>query len=329
MMSDKVTITAISVIIPVYNDAGNLERCLNRLFLSTFDDFECIVVDDGSTDASAAVARCHDVNLIQISNAGPAAARNQGARQARGRILFFMDADVLCHKDTLEKGYQAFQRDNIDAVFGSYDDEPAHNGFVSQFKNLYHHFTHQGAREEAHTFWAGCGAIRRDIFLDMGGFNTTYRKPMIEDIELGYRLTKAGYRIRLVRALQVKHLKKWTLIQLIKTDVFQRGIPWTVLMLQNRRFQNDLNVSKGQRICVALVFSLVLLFFLPLLYGLLYTLFVTLAVIRLNLKLYRFFLYKRGVVFSIKALFLHLLYYFYSGISFLIGNVQYYILRRF
>jgi glycosyltransferase involved in cell wall biosynthesis len=327
-MSDKVSHAAISVIIPVYNDADNLERCLNRLFLSTFEDFECIVVDDGSTDASAAVARCHDVNLIQISNAGPAAARNQGARQARGRILFFIDADVLCHADTLEKVYQAFQRDNIDAVFGTYDDEPAHKGVVSQFKNLYHRFTHQRAREEAHTFWAGCGAIRRDIFLDMGGFNTKYRKPMIEDIELGYRLTKAGYRIRLIKALQVKHLKKWTLIQLIKTDVFQRGIPWTILMLKNRKLQNDLNVGKGQRICVALVFSLVLLFFLPSLYGLLYAFFAILAVILINFKLYLFFLYKRGFVFSIKALFLHLLYYLYSGISFLIGNVQYHILKR-
>ncbi|MBD3383812.1 glycosyltransferase [candidate division KSB1 bacterium] len=327
-MSDKDSVAAISVIIPVYNDARNLDRCLNHLFLSAFDDFECIVIDDGSTDDSAAVARCHDVKLIQISNSGPAAARNHGVRKAGGRILFFIDADVLCHQDTLEKVYQAFQRDNVDAVFGSYDDEPAHNGMVSQFKNLYHHFTHQTAREEAHTFWAGCGAVRREVFLNMDGFNTKYRKPMIEDIELGYRLTKAGYSIRLVKALQVKHLKKWTLIQLIKTDVFQRGIPWTVLMLQNRRFQNDLNVSKGQRLCVSLVFSLVLLFFLPPLCGLFYAFFVILAVILFNLKLYRFFLNKRGMVFSIKALFLHLLYYLYSGISFLIGNVQYHILRR-
>ena len=69
------------------------------------------------------------------------------------------------------------------------------NNFVSQYKNLFHHFVHQDASGTATSFWAGCGAIRRDIFLRLGGFNTAYKRPSIEDIELGYRLTRAGHRI--------------------------------------------------------------------------------------------------------------------------------------
>ncbi len=316
------------MIIPVFNDAANLDCCLTGLFASSYNNFECLVIDDGSTDASAAVARRYPVNLVQRRNSGPAAARNDGARRAGGKILFFIDADVLCHKDTLEKVAGAFKSCDVDAVFGSYDDEPAQEHFISQFKNLYHHFTHQNARQQAHTFWAGCGAVKRDLFLTLGGFDTQYRKPMIEDIELGYRMSRQGYRIRLIKDLQVKHLKKWTLVQLIKTDLFHRGIPWTILILKNKQFQNDLNVSSGQRLCVALVFSLLLSFVLPLPCALLYSIVVIAGIVGLNLKLYQFFWQKRGPRFALKAVLPHLLYYFYSGISFIIGNIKYYMTSR-
>jgi glycosyltransferase involved in cell wall biosynthesis len=92
---------------------------------------------------------------------GPAAARNRGAREARGEILFFIDADVCVAPDSLERVAENFAEDPaLDALMGSYDDSPGSPDFLSQYKNLMHHFVHQAGRETASTFWSGCGAIR-------------------------------------------------------------------------------------------------------------------------------------------------------------------------
>src|SRR5947207_1321887 len=83
----------------------------------------------------------------------------------------------------------------LTALIGSYDESPLSAGFVSQYRNLLHCYTHQNGRREASTFWAGCGAMRRDRFVHHAGFDERYRYPSIEDIELGVRLRQAGERI--------------------------------------------------------------------------------------------------------------------------------------
>ena len=179
----------ISIIIPVYNSADHLRRCLAALRASDYPHYECLVVDDGSTDESATVAAQLDARVLTLPGGpyGPAHARNEAAKAAEGDILFFIDADVVIHSDMLRKVAQAFEGDpSIAAVFGSYDTQPAENNFVSQYKNLFHHFVHQHANREATTFWTGCGAVRRAVFLALGGFDAQrYRRPSIEDIEFG------------------------------------------------------------------------------------------------------------------------------------------------
>jgi len=80
--------------------------------------------------------------------------------------------------------------------------------------------------------WAGCGAVRRAAFVEVGGFQEGYLRPSIEDIELGYRLSESGGRIRLAAEVQVRHLKRWTLASIVRTDVWRRGVPWTELLLE-------------------------------------------------------------------------------------------------
>jgi hypothetical protein len=130
---------------------------------------------------------------------------------------------------------------------------------VSQFKNLFHHFVHQHSNEEASTFWSGCGAVRRQAFLEAGGFDAVrYDRPCIEDIELGYRLREAGHRIRLLKNIQVKHLKRWSLRDMVRTDVFDRGVPWTILLLEKKQLPNDLNLQLTQRLSGMLSYSILL-----------------------------------------------------------------------
>jgi hypothetical protein len=104
-------------------------------------------------------------------------------------------------------------------------DGTAERKFLSQFKNLLHHYVHQNAAEEAGTFWAGCGAVRKKAFLDAVGFSEAYTLPSIEDVELGYRLKASGKTIRLLKALQVTHLKRWPFAGLIRSDIAGRAIP--------------------------------------------------------------------------------------------------------
>jgi glycosyltransferase involved in cell wall biosynthesis len=250
----------ISVVIPVRNAADHLRDCLEHLNQSPIRPLERIVIDDGSSDDSAAVARDHGATVIRCERQGPAAARNLGAKAARGDILLFLDADVRIHGDTIQRVLWNFDSDSqLDAVIGSYDDSPGSRDFISLYKNLMHCFQHQHARAAACTFWTGCGAIRRDVFLAYSGFDQRYRRPAIEDIELGYRLTRNNRKILLDRSIQVKHLKRWTFLNVLKTDIVYRGIPWTELILRDRHMPNDLNVKVSERISVALAFILVAL----------------------------------------------------------------------
>jgi glycosyltransferase involved in cell wall biosynthesis len=246
----------ISVIIPVLNGSKFIRECLEGVFSSEYHDYECIIVDDGSTDGTQDIACEYDITLKQLVNGphGPAYARNQGAELATGDILFFVDADVVVKPDTLSKIAASFENHpTYVAVFGSYDESPDEGGFISQYKNLFHHYVHQQANEDGGTFWSGCGAVRREIFLVMGGFDhKRFPKPSIEDIDLGIRLRENGHKIRLDKSIQVKHLKRWTLIGLILTDVMDRAIPWTTLILQSKKLPNDLNLKMPQRLSAGL-----------------------------------------------------------------------------
>lgn len=312
----------VSIIVPVYNGGMFIEQCLDALTESSYQSYELIVVDDGSTDESAEISRQKHVRVLQTSRrqSGPAAARNYGAQKAEGSILFFVDADVVVQPITVAQIAADFLKyPDIAAVFGSYDDSPAESNFLSQYKNLYHHYIHQRSSSDATTFWAGCGAVRREVFTAVGGFNERqYPKPSIEDIELGYRIKNLGWKILLDKKMQVKHLKRWTVGSLLRTDIVYRAIPWSKLILENRHMVNDLNLKTSDRLSAGLVGlssgSLLLSFFDP---RLLYiTLFLLAIVFTLNYKLYRFFMNKKGVVFAALVFPWQIIYYFYSAVTY-------------
>jgi glycosyltransferase involved in cell wall biosynthesis len=318
---------SVSVVVPVYNGGESFRRCLSALAGAEPPPDEIVVVVDGATDDSAQWAQAHGVRVTRTpTRSGPAHARNLGASLARGDILFFVDADVLIRPDAIGQLAGLFRGDpDLTAVFGSYDDAPAATNFLSQYKNLFHHYVHQTAREEASTFFGACGAIRRDIFLDLGGYDRCYRKPAIEDIELGYRLKEAGHQIRLCKTLQVKHLKRWDILSLLRADFLQRAVPWTELILRDRRFINDLNLRYASRLSVILTFGLLAALigacFWP---GLLVFAGVAiLLLLALNAPLYRFFQRKRGLWFALQAISWHWLYYLYSGLAFFVGMIRY------
>jgi len=320
----------ISIIVPVYNNSKELSECLSALIASSTPHSEIIVVDDASTDDTSSVAARMGVRVLRLpKNSGPAAARNYGARHAQGDILFFVDADVIvapggvnCVREVLEEHL------DVAAVFGSYDTVPRATGVISQYRNLLHHFVHQNGNSDASTFWAGCGAVRRSAFHEIGGFDEKrFPRSSIEDIDLGYRLRRAGHRILLHKGLQVTHLKQWTLRSVVRTDFLCRAIPWSRLILEQKNAPNDLNLKGGQRLSVALVglacvFSLLAPFRVELLTLPTLALF---GVIILNRELYSFFFRSRGSLFTAACIPLHFLYYLYSGLGYLYAWIEFHV----
>lgn len=331
-MNNSDIMPQLSVVVPVHDAPEDLRRALKALTNSTFREFELIVVDDCSREKTPAevAASFGALYLRTAHRIGPAGARNLGVRHTRAPVVVFVDADVELRPDAL--GLIAAQFEvgtQLAAVFGSYDNSPGCSDFVSRYKNLFHHYIHQASREEAVTFWAGCGAIRKSVFNELGGFDENrYQEPSIEDIELGFRVTRAGWGIRLLRELQVKHWKKWTLRNLLHSDIFRRAMPWTRLILSTRQMPRDLNLSYSSRLSSVVVNVAVVLvaaaslsaarlfprislgWLLPSI-GL-----AMLLLVILNRGLYGFFWREHGWRFTTAALLMHWFYYLYCGVVF-------------
>jgi glycosyltransferase involved in cell wall biosynthesis len=329
--SDAATATGggISIIMPVYNGHDFIVRSLPPLvdMVKRGEVREVIVVDDSSTDDTAQLATDMGARVIPSGGRlGPGAARNQAAEQAVGDILWFVDADVIIHDDAAGYMHEGFAEPGIVAVFGSYDDNPPAQNFLSQYKNLVHHFYHHRGRKEASTFWSGCGAVRKDAFMAAGGFDVElYTRPSIEDIELGYRLREAGGKILLIPELLSTHLKEWRFVNLIHTEVFCRAIPWSRLMISRSGIVDDLNVSTGERLR-ALLAGVLLLVFLAGLVGLLpwWSFLPVLAIAAYaNRSLVTLFYRRKGLLFAIMGLLYHQLYYLYSSFAFVYSWLEY------
>jgi len=324
---------SVSIIIPVYNGGESFRQCLNSLSRWA-TEAEVIVVADGESDNSWKLAKEYGASVIRLPESkGPANARNLGAKAAAADILFFIDADVTIHSTTVAKVNEAFQSDPaLAALIGSYDDAPGATNFLSQYKNLFHHYTHQQGKAEASTFWGACGAIRRDVFLQMGGFDASYRRPCIEDIELGYRLRQAGHSIRLCKDIQVKHLKHWTGVSLLRAEVFYRALPWMALLLrlkqthpeQYRQVTSDLNLKRSSRLSIVLIYSVGIGLFFSIFWPIAIwaVLGSAIALFVINFPVYQFFYRKRGFLFAVRVLPWHWFYYFYSGLAFVIGTLR-------
>ncbi len=313
----------VSIIVPVRNGGPAFGRCLESLAGLNPAPDEVIIVEDGDSDGGGSLAGEFGFSLLRRDDrGGPAGARNDGAAQARGDILFFIDADVTLPPDALARVLAAFETEPaLSAVIGSYDDAPAAGNFLSQYRNLFHHYIHQTSGAEAGTFWGACGAIRREAFERMGGFDESYRSASVEDIELGYRLRQAGCRIRLCKGLQVKHWKAWKPLGLVATDFARRALPWTALLLRTGRMDKDLNLRTSSRVSVALscllLAGLLAAPFWPWL--LLGAGVLAAALLAINWPVYRFLASKRGWRFALASCPWHWIYYLTCGTAFALG----------
>lgn len=315
----------VSLVITAHRSGPMLDACLASAQALNPAPMEVIVAVDGAApDVLTAVLKC-GFRVVGLPMApGVSAARNKGAQAASGDILIFVDSDVQMPRNFLAGAATAFARyPEAAAVIGSYDDAPECPSLVSRYRNLLHHYTHQLGAEQANTFWAACGAIRRDVFTSAGGFDEAYVLPSVEDIDLGYRLRQAGHAIRLAPEWQLKHLKSWRLRDLFLTDFMCRALPWSMLLRREGRIDNDLNISWFSRLSAGLI----LIAALALLTGLFHPVGFVLpvaalaAATALNWDFYRFLASRAGVAFAAFSMPLHWIYFLVGASGFAVGMV--------
>lgn len=305
----------VSVIIPVYNAEYTLDLCLEAVAASDYMNFEVLVVFDGPSEQAAEIAGSREVRVFEnAGRQGAAYTRNVGADAARGSIFFFVDADCILDPDAISIAVREILAGEH-AIFGSYRSETRAPGFFTRFKNYQHHFTHQQADPVQTSFWSGCGAITRQAFDEVRGFDVKLQA--LEDVEFGYELSRRGYTIKLVKNMRAEHLKRYSLLRLIKSDLFARAIPWTRLVLSGRSELGKLNTGKRGKRSVSLTGLTLTATPIEPLAGAVFFL----AVCALNAPLLRFIGERRGLAFAAASSLTLFMHFMICGAGFVIGNV--------
>lgn len=229
----------VSVIIPNHNGAKTIARCLEAAFASDHPDFEVIVVDDASSDGSAEIVARFPCRQVRLRcRRGAAGARNSGAAQARGELLFFTDADCLLRADTLAAACRAIAtHDPTTVVGGTYTPRPADDSFFSLFQSVFIHHSETKRIEDPDYAATHALAIRAETFQRHGGFAEAFL-PILEDVEFSHRLRRAGCRLVIDPAVQVQHVFNFNLLRSLRNARI-KAMYWTLYSLRNRDLLAD------------------------------------------------------------------------------------------
>lgn len=218
------TNTRFSVIIPAYNAEKTLSFCLEALADQSVpkENYEVIVVDDGSTDETSKIAKGFNVKYIFQTNRGPATARNRGARKAAGGIILFTDSDCIPEHSWIQEMVSPFSDTEVVGVKGAYKTRQtklAARFAQAEFEDRYDLLQKSPSIDMIDTYSA---AFKKDIFLSIGGFDESFPVANNEDTDLSYRLAAAGSKLVFNPGAFVYHTHPDTFMKYLKLK-FWRG----------------------------------------------------------------------------------------------------------
>jgi GT2 family glycosyltransferase len=204
---------SISIVVPTFNGASRIGNCLAELQLQTKGhDAEILVVNDGSTDQTAGIVRQYpNVRLITQANAGPAAARNHGASEASGAILLFTDDDCVPGPGWLASMLEPFDDMQVVGAKGTY--RTRQKNIVARFVQIEYEDRYRLMNKFRYIDFVDTysAAFRRDRFLEMEGYDSSFPVACAEDIELSYRMSARGWKMKFVPEATVYHTHPHTL----------------------------------------------------------------------------------------------------------------------
>ncbi len=314
----------ISVIIPAYNAEKEIEACLSAVYRSKRAPDEVIVVDDASAPGrSGPIAGKFNCRVIKNEvNKGPAESRNIGAFAAKGDIIVFLDSDIIVSEDTLSKIADSFkQYPQLAGAWGIMSKRHPHTNFCSQYKNLFLHFFSMQLDQFGAHFVSAVAAVKKDIFVECGGFDTKFKTVCMEDVELGGRLGRKGYKIHLNKDAEVVHTKYYSFVKLVKNDYHKCKV-FAVLLLENP--ENGALKTNYIMSNIPLYLSILALFFIPFYRPAGYIAIIFFAVfVALNGKFLRFLFSEKGPAFALKGLLMVIVERLIIALAFVAGAVEF------
>lgn len=329
----------VSIIIPSYNAQKSIVLLLSSIYKSLKVDklqIEVLVIDDCSHDETILTVEKFILNHTKISikilalkkNKGPAHARNIGARHASGTILFFLDSDVVLHTNSLFELIYSFHDPDIHALTGVWDKKQTNHAFFPKFKALRdwsYWINERDPKNYYYLFSTRVAAIKRDLFLRLGGFDETYKTALVEDIELTYRIARR-YAVIFNPKVSVHH--EFEDFIPIARKYFWRSYYWSKIYRERKKFDPVATTGKeaittiSAGLFVVLTFAyfvLSIVYYVLSIEGLLFIYFKYLLLTTLYIILFihlwgvrkflAFCLKEEGAVFTIKAFFTGIILY--------------------
>ena len=307
----------ISIVIPTYNASGFMPGLLDSIFKQVVDDMEVIIVDDCSTDNTVEIAGRYPVRIIRMEkNGGPAKARNRGVEAAQGDIIFFLDSDVIVMDGAIKEVEDYFKNDpSAQCVIGISATEPLNKGFVPKYMAMFEYIHLVGTQDsKVSVFAPRCGAIKKELFLKVGGYDESYIGADVEDFELARRINKTES-IFLNPKMIVRH--QFANFRTALKIYFRRTVMWVHLFFREKKLDNAGPTSPANGIAaICAFFSFLLLFFLPFI-GIAKYMFLFLIAVYLvsNLKWWNFMRKEAGLMFALRAILLN----YFLGIEIMIS----------
>jgi glycosyltransferase involved in cell wall biosynthesis len=304
----------ISIIIPNRNSSDTIGKCLEAALASRYEKFEVVVIDDCSEDNSIEIINQFPCKLIRLDKpSGASKARNIGALNSHGDILFFTDADCLLKKDALCLVAGTFSQEAPDAIIGgTYTPIPYDHSFFSVFQSVFINYSETKQPRDPDYIATHAMAIDAALFSKIGGFSENFL-PILEDVELSHRLRRSGYRLIINPHILVQHIFNFSLIGSLHNAI-RKSMYWTLYSINNRDLLADsgtasvelkINVASQLVSLVLLVLWIVFrksvfIYPLPLIFA---------FNISINAKLIRAFYTATGFIFACLALIYYTLIY--------------------
>lgn len=252
----------VSVIIPNYNGSATIEKCLGAAFSSDYSLFEVIVVDDCSTDDSTEIIGKFPCSLVKLGRrSGAARARNAGAEQCSGEILFFTDSDCVLTTNALSHAVRSIDGRENSVIGGTYTKIPYDDTFFSAFQSIFVHYS-ETKKPVPDYVATHAMVITRELFRKTGGFPENFL-PILEDVEFSHRLRRSGYSLAMNSHILVRHVFNFTLMKSLR-NAFRKSMFWTEYSLKNKDvFADSGTASRELKVNVASFFlsALLLLFY--------------------------------------------------------------------
>lgn len=251
----------ISIIIPAYNAEKSIQGCLDSLL--TQQDYdgekEVIVVDDGSTDKTRDLVSKYNITLLRQDHKGPAAARNLGARTAKGRVILFIDADCVADKSWISEMFSPFQESGIAGVQGVY--RTTQKDIVARFSQLEieNRYKRMLARNSIDFIGTYAAAYTRQVFLENDGFHEGFQSASGEDPDLSFRLADKGHKLVMAPKAIVYHQHPSTIGKYLKQKFYRAY--WRVLLYKRHKSKmiSESYTPQTLKIQIALLYASILL----------------------------------------------------------------------